>query len=110
MKTTIIRSGLALGLLLFTMPAMADPQVYTLHVDGLACPFCAYGIEKQLAAIDAVESLEVDIVRGVVIVIAAEAATIDEADLQQAVNDAGFTLREVEQVEIDPRGMNDGDG
>ena len=110
MKTITIGAGLALGFLLFTIPALADPRVYALHVDGLACPFCAYGIEKQLATIDSVESVAVDIARGVVIVTAAEAATVDEADLQQAVNDAGFTLRKVEQVDVDPSGMNEGDG
>ena len=30
--------------------AFADGTRYELRVDGLACPFCAYGIEKKLTA------------------------------------------------------------
>ena len=88
----------------------AAPQVYELTVDGLACPFCAYGIEKQLSALAGVESIEVDIDEGLVAVTMAEGATLDRADIEQAVMDAGFTLRKVEQVQVDHRGMDEDDG
>ena len=34
---------------------------YEIRVAGLACPFCAYGIEKHLRKIEGVEQIEVDV-------------------------------------------------
>lgn len=88
------RTGLALGLLLFTAAAaFADSHVYKLYVDGLACPFCAYGVEKQVGGLDGVEKVEILIDEGLIAVTMAAGKTLDEADAKQAVSDAGFTLR-----------------
>ncbi len=58
----ILRS-LTFGLSLFMLAgtALAAPPAYKLRVDGLACPFCAYGIEKQLSKLEGVERIDVDI-------------------------------------------------
>lgn len=66
---------------------------YTLEVDGLACPFCAYGVEKRLYAVDGVQSVETDIKSGVVIVTVEDGKPLTEAVAKKAVKDAGFTLR-----------------
>ena len=66
---------------------------YTLEADGLACPFCAYGIEKRLSAIEGVDSVETEIKSGTVIVTMREGASLDEAAAKRAVEAAGFTLR-----------------
>ena len=90
-------TGLALALALLTlMPAFADSHVYKLHVDGLACPFCAYGVEKKVGGLDGVERVEIRIDEGVVAVSMASGKVLDEADAKQAVSDAGFTLRKFE--------------
>jgi|GEM_PF-573314 len=70
----------------------ANPA-YTLKVDGLACPFCAYGIEKQLGEIEGVEKIETDMSSGTVTVIMKEDATMNVEKARQAVEAAGFTLR-----------------
>ncbi|MDQ3269572.1 MAG: heavy-metal-associated domain-containing protein [Pseudomonadota bacterium] len=54
-------AGLTLGLLVLAANALASPASYRLRVDGLACPFCAYGIEKQLSKLDGVARVETDI-------------------------------------------------
>ena len=42
------RTGMGLALMLFAATAaLADSHVYKLYVDGLACPFCAYGVESM---------------------------------------------------------------
>ncbi len=84
---------LVLGLL--AAPAWAGPgaKVYSVGVDGLACPFCAYGIEKELGSVAGVQKVDVDIKRGVVIVTMAAGATLDENTAKQAVENAGFDLR-----------------
>jgi len=67
-------------------------QVYTLQADGLACPFCAYGIEKQLGKIDGVEAIETDIAAGTVTVTMQPGAKLEEAQARGAVEAAGFSL------------------
>ncbi len=96
----ILRS-LAFGLSLFMLActALAAPPAYKLRVDGLACPFCAYGIEKQLSKLEGVARIDVDIEKGTVMVKLNEGATLDEATAKAAVKRAGFTLRTFEQVE-----------
>ena len=110
MKKAILGSLLGIALAFMPLAVTAAPEAYTLTVDGLACPFCAYGIEKQLTALEGVQSIEVDINEGLVVVTMAEGAEIDEADLRQAVNDAGFTLRKVEQGRIASGEIEKGDG
>ena len=73
-------------------------QAYKLRVDGLACPFCAYGVEKQLKAVQGVEKVDVDLKTGNVTVTVVEGAVFDEATAKKAVTDAGFTLRGFEKI------------
>ena len=47
--------------LVFSVAALAADKHYVLGVDGLACPFCAYGIEKRLNKVDGVTGVEVDV-------------------------------------------------
>ena len=84
---------LLLSFVMLAMGAQAAPQAYKLRVDGLACPFCAYGVEKKLNAVKGVQRIEVDIAGGTVTVTMAEGASLDEAAAKKAVKDAGFTLR-----------------
>ncbi len=95
---TIPQIVITLALFLLLPLAYAD-STYSLGVDGLACPFCAYGIEKKLSAIEGVEKMEVDIRSGQVIVTMTEDASLSEDRARQAVNDAGFTLRSFAQNE-----------
>ncbi len=97
MKTLLQRTGLVLGLALFTVTAaVADSHVYKLYVDGLACPFCAYGVEKKVGGLDGVEKVDIDIDEGLVAVTLADGAALDEATASRAVDEAGFTLRKFE--------------
>ncbi|MBI3042950.1 MAG: heavy-metal-associated domain-containing protein [Betaproteobacteria bacterium] len=89
---------LIVSLLLMSTAAVAAPQVYKLGVDGLACPFCAYGVEKKLKAVKGVEKVDVDIKTGNVIVTVVEGAVFDQATAKKAVTEAGFTLRGFEKI------------
>ncbi len=89
----IVRNMVMTLMLLLLLPVAHAGSVYSLQVDGLACPFCAYGIEKKLSAIDGVEKIDVDIKEGQVIVTLADGASLSEDRARQAVKDAGFTLR-----------------
>ncbi len=71
-----------------------DPDVI-IEVDGLSCPFCAYGIEKRLKKIDSVDELSVLLEEGKVHLKLKEGATVSEERLQKAVADAGFEARSI---------------
>lgn len=98
---TAPRIVFVLGLLLMVSEVFAAGLNYRIEVDGLACPFCAYGIEKKLNAVQGVERVETDIREGVVIVIMQDGAVLDESVAKQAVKEAGFTLRGFKRISPD---------
>ena len=87
----------AIGLLLSTTLAAAETQ-YNLRVDGLACPFCAYGVEKKLIRTDGVTSVAFDFEKGLVLVKVKAGVTLTEAQLKSLIDDAGFTLRSMSEA------------
>ncbi len=97
MKT--LRTALfLLGLLAAPAWAAQSANVYNVGVDGLGCPFCAYGVEKELGSVDGVGKVDVDLKDGVVVVTMAGEATLDRETAKQAVENAGFDLRSFEQI------------
>lgn len=89
---------LSTGLML-SLSALAAGNQYTLGVKGVACPYCAYGVEKRLNKVDGVENVSVDIGDSVVRVTMAEGANLTEAKARTAVKEAGFTLHSFSQAE-----------
>ena len=86
-----------IALMIITLVAstsvLADGTRYQMRVDGLACPYCAYGIEKNLKKIDGVEQIEVDLDNGLVIVNVTSGVTLTDAQMAKLFTDAGFTFR-----------------
>ena len=68
---------------------------YELEVDGLSCSFCAYGLERKLKKIDGVKNLEIIINEGKVILTSDREIPLDV--IRKAVEDAGFTMREMKE-------------
>jgi len=61
------------------------------QVDGLSCPFCAYGLEKKLSDLDGVDSLMIDIEKCMVTLIVQEDKTVNEEVIKEKIKEAGFT-------------------
>ncbi len=78
--------------------AMAQTK-HIIGVDGMSCPFCAYGLEKKLKKVKDVESVAINLNEGEVMVIAKAGATIKEESLRKAVHDAGFTVSSLKKIE-----------
>ncbi len=89
----------ALAGLLLSQAVLAAGVEYRMRVDGLACPYCAYGVEKKLKAIEGVEEVEVDLDRGLVTVAAKEGTELTDAQMKQLFQDAGFTFRSMSREE-----------
>ncbi len=93
MTSRLLRASMiAIALSLVSTAAFAGAHQYRLQVDGLACPFCAYGIEKKLNATKGVKTIRIDINTGTVTVFMKPGASLSEAEARQIVKDAGFTL------------------
>lgn len=78
--------------------ALPFPQARTanLWVKGLACPYCVQNVQKQIAGVDGVERVHVDLPTGQVQVELAADHPATEDQLVQAIGDSGFTLDRVE--------------
>ena len=95
MKKTVIGSIL-MGLLIwlcFAQVVEAEIEQLTLRVDGLACPFCAYGLEKKITRLEGVSSYDVDMKEGKVYIGLEPKAEVEPEAIRKAVKEAGFTLR-----------------
>lgn len=76
----------------------ADIGDYEISVDGLACPFCAYGIEKHLRRIDGVEKVETNVAAGTVVLWTVDEVELGRAEVEQAVRDAGFEMKHFREL------------
>jgi len=80
---------------IWTNLAVAAGTEYDMRVDGLACPFCAYGIEKIFTKTEGVNSVDIDLKNGLVIVKTEAGKTFTEDQLKDIINDTGFTMKSV---------------
>ena len=94
----ILQLLLIMGLLLAAplAPVSAQessPQSATIQVDGLSCPFCAYGLEKHLKKVKGVDGVKINMKSGKATVALKSGMQVDDAVLTEAVKKAGFTAR-----------------
>ena len=101
---TKILGSLFLALILGVAVAGAQEgkPVYKVYVDGLSCPFCTYGIEKKFSKVQGVEKIDIDLKTGTTVITMAAGTTLDETTARKAVEAAGFTLRDFEEVQVAP--------
>jgi mercuric ion binding protein len=87
-------------LLFWSLALFAAGTQYVVRVDGLACPYCAYGIEKKLKEIEGVENIDIDLDKGLVTVDTHEGVELTEPQLEQLFKDAGFTYRSMSKLPL----------
>ena len=77
------------------LPAGAQITSIAIRVDGLACPFCAFSLEKKIRAVEGTKEPVINIEQGVVTLTPLGDVSIDFDDLREAVTNAGFTPRDI---------------
>lgn len=96
------RIVLFIGVLAFLVlgPVAGQAQVIqaTVSVEGMSCPFCAFGVEKKLRNVPGVGSVEVDMAQGTATLKAADERFIAVDQVPEAVRRAGFTSGTIEVV------------
>ena len=87
-------------ILAWNASAWAEGTQYQMRVDGLACPYCAYGVEKKLKQIKGVKDVEIDLDKGVVTVRVDDGVESTEPQMRQLFTDAGFTYRSMSRTPL----------
>ena len=101
MRKAVISFFFAVVMFVYPLTALATEANVTLMVDGLSCPFCAYGLEKKIKKMDGVEDMEIDLEGGKVEIRFTDREDVDLEKIEEAVRDAGFTPRSVELQEVE---------
>ncbi len=86
----------------------ADPQSdtdrFTVRVDGMGCPYCAYGLEKKLKELpEAVSDIEVVMETGILTFGYPSGASLSLEQVAQQVDAAGYTAVRISVVRADGR-------
>ena len=68
-----------------------EQQVLEIQVKGMTCPFCAYGIEKNLGKLPGVENVQVSLEAKKARVVMRPGQVPDAARVRQVILDSGFT-------------------
>jgi copper chaperone CopZ len=80
---------------ILTNNVFAANTQYLIQVDTLDCPFCSFGIEKQLNRnIDGIKGIEINVKKAQVRLFIDEGISLDEIFVRQTVNEAGFVLED----------------
>ena len=108
MKFNLAKAMVALAVILLVTGSGLAETKYVIGVDGLSCPFCAYGLEKKLKKVENVESISIDMNKGQAVVISKAGATIKEESLRKAVKEAGFSVSSLEKVESEAKSQKSG--
>ncbi|MBT5472423.1 MAG: heavy-metal-associated domain-containing protein [Nitrospina sp.] len=95
MKKNLIVALLCLLLIYFSgadVSAKDATQKVMIKVEGLYCPFCSYGLEKQVKKIEGFKSVQINIKEGTAEIEFKSGVEISEKAILTAVEDAGFDL------------------
>ncbi len=86
---------------LFPVGAEEQNQKAIIKVEGLYCPFCSYGLEKQVKKIKGFQSVQINIKEGTAEIEFKPGVKIQEKAILTAVEDAGFDLDGVQWLKED---------
>lgn len=95
MKTYI---AFILALLFGFQTAFSQKDKFTVKVDGLGCPFCAYGLEKKFKDVDGIAKIAIDIETGVLTYETPAEQAMTLAQVEERVQAAGYTLKHAQVV------------
>jgi len=93
MVTNLFRSLVFILILSSTLLSLTLVEV---RVDGLSCPFCAFGLEKKLKAIKGAKEIEIDLDKGKALFKLEGENTIEKEKVIAIVKEAGFTAKSVQ--------------
>ena len=78
----------------------------TIGVDGFTCSLCAKGVEEQFKSLDYVKSVKTNLKKTTFTLKFKDSPKINVTEIRDAVNDGGFSVRE---ITIEAKGTIKGD-
>ena len=90
---------------IFSTPIMAQAPKFDkveVKVEGLGCPFCAFGLEKKMKAIQGVQNINIDVESGMMVLEVPMTASISQAQINAKVEEAGYTAKHIEIYRAEP--------
>ncbi len=98
MSNTITKTLVTVALIFMLGQARAeDCRIIDIDVFGMTCPFCVYGLEKELSRLEGVASVAISLKsRRARIILEADKNLSDEI-IRTAVTRAGFTPQKIQR-------------
>jgi len=69
----------------------AQGAVIVVQVNGMSCPFCTYGLRKELLTVPGVKSVLVSLRKSHATVTLDPGTTVTDAQIRHAIHEAGFS-------------------
>ncbi|TDS12095.1 copper chaperone CopZ [Maribacter caenipelagi] len=91
MKKSIIVSVLIMFAVVFGATAQEGKDKFMVQVDGLGCPFCAYGLEKKFKEFKGIKNVKIDIETGDFSFSYPAEKALTLGDVEKQVEKAGYT-------------------
>jgi len=91
MKKSIIVSAFLTLMVVFSAVAQEGKDKFMVQVDGLGCPFCAYGLEKKFKEFKGIKDVKIDIETGDFSFSYPSGKALSIADVEKQVEKAGYT-------------------
>lgn len=91
MKKSIIVSALLTLMVVFSTVAQEGKDKFMVQVDGLGCPFCAYGLEKKFKEFKGIKNVKIDIETGDFSFSYPAEKALMLTDVEKQVEKAGYT-------------------
>ena len=91
MKKSIITTVVLMLMVVFTAVAQDGRDKFMVQVDGLGCPFCAYGLEKKFKEFKGIKDVKIDIETGDFSFSYPSEKMLSMADVEKQVEKAGYT-------------------
>jgi copper chaperone CopZ len=95
MKERDMRNIIIATLLVLATPLAASAETITANVNGMVCGFCAKAIQKSFQKSKAVDKVNVDLDKKVVVVVLKSNATLADAAVTKTIVDAGYTVTKI---------------
>ena len=84
-----------------TVAAQSKTDQFEVKVDGLGCPFCAYGLEKKFKEFDDIKDVKIEIETGLMTFTYPTSAMLTTTSVEDQVTAAGYTAVSVKVVRAD---------
>ncbi len=82
---------LAILFLSTTKNIFAEIEKVEIGVEGLSCPFCVWGLEKKLKAVNSIDKISVHLKQAKVEILLKSNTPLNITDIKKAVKEAGFS-------------------